>query len=140
MSELTSLSKQEYETLPPSDYGVPFNDAELVEMARAHRALEDRMTRSNSGAGSAALEALTADMFSCIARGKDAEAVVELCRKKWLEHCETNNRKMRKESPAQSVLQDQWCSPVAFASRAQFVLAMVPDEEPTVKVFAAFNR
>jgi hypothetical protein len=140
MKELTSLSEHEYETLPPSDYGVPFNGSELVEMARVHRVLQDRITQSSSGAPSAALEALTADMFSCIARGKDADAVVDLCRRKWLEHCESNNRRIRAASLAQSLPQDQWCSPVAFASRAQFVLSMVPDEEPTVKVFAAFNR
>ena len=139
MSELTSVSEHEYETLPPSDYGVPFNETELSEMARVHRALNARIGQ-RAAQGSAALEALTADMFACIALGKDADAVVELCRKKWLEHCETNNRRIKKATMAESVLQSEWCSPVAFASRAQFVLSMVPDEEPTVKVWAAYNR
>lgn len=135
MSKLSSVSEREYQTLPPSDYGVPFNEAELVEMARMHRAMEARIRQKGSGAASAALEALTADMFACIARGKNVEAVVELCRQKWLRHCESNNLRVRQHKLGKGTGEDQWCSPVAFASRAQFVLAMVPDEEPTVKTW-----
>jgi hypothetical protein len=136
MQKLSSMSEQEYDTLPPSAYGVPFNDGDLVELAKMHRALGARI--GERGSGAAALETLTADMFACIAEGKDADAVVELCRQKWLLHCEANNRRIRETLPPE-IAGDEWCSPVAFASRAQFVLSMVPDEEPTVKVMV-FNR
>jgi hypothetical protein len=142
MTTLAAISEDEYKTLPPSAYGTPYNSDDLFSLAKTYTQLAVSDSEPNSSTGTAILERLTADMLACVAQGKDPSAVVDLCRDKWLAFCERNNKRVR-ESPkiatgpskGKSILEHEWCSPAAFASRALFVLAMVPDEEVTVKVF-----
>ena len=142
MTTLATITEDEYNTLPPSEQGTPFNSGDLFSLAKTYAQLATSEGDPSSGAGVAVLEGLTADMLTCVAQGKDPSAVADLCRDKWLEFCEQNNKRVREApkvasgpSKGNSVLEHEWCSPATFASRALFVLAMVPDEEVTAKVF-----
>jgi hypothetical protein len=135
---LRVLSEREYVALPRSEFGAPFNRQDLVSLSDTYGELALSASHSASATDQAAvaLEALTADMLACVANGKDANAVVELCRDKWLDHCKRLGHQLRNGAvePGDALVDGAWLSPATFASRALFVLAMVPDEESTVKV------
>lgn len=128
------MTKVEFDALPQGK--VPVNAGRLLESARYARDQASRFYSPQCLSGADTADAprydLQADAFGCIASGKDVDAVLALCRAKWIAYCEANNAKVEnaprvKRGPYEgtSVIHYRYTSPSAWDAVEVFVRNML---------------